>query len=317
MSGYLVGLVFLVGPIERDQRNVLAAIADAADDHTGYGWPGIKTLANKTLFSERYVIDAIKALAKDRWMTVEPRAVKGRYTAYTIDVDKLEALRRAQREMEKELKRSTVNVAHETYLADLRKLHVEHLQSTTPVVPQPHELEQPQTATSMRPLPSSPGAKGFAAALHVVQEIGMPASAGDLPVVAQAVHFCMRDKGTEEHAVAFLIGRAREDQKSGELINIFWFKNQRYNQQPAAEGEPHGTGQGHRGTTRPSATKDRIDGTRRKLVAALEQRGILDFSSGVRGSGEAISKPGRGGIDGRLSGGLRSSGVEVLPPERN
>jgi hypothetical protein len=127
MSGYLSGLVLLVGPTERIQRNVLFAISDSADDDTGYCWPSVQTLANKTLFSTRYVIEAVNQLERDRWMSVEHRAVKGRYTAYTVDVEKLETLRRGQKELEKLRKRSGANVSQETYIADLRKLHESHM----------------------------------------------------------------------------------------------------------------------------------------------------------------------------------------------
>ena len=127
MSGYLSGLVLLVGPVDRGQRSVLYAIADSADDQTGYCWPSVQTLGNKTLFTTRYVIDAIAMLEQDRWMKVEHRAVKGRYTAFTVDVDKLETLRMMQKELEKKRKRSGANVAASVYVADLRQLHEAHM----------------------------------------------------------------------------------------------------------------------------------------------------------------------------------------------
>ena len=127
MSGYLSGLVLLVGPVDRGQRSVLTAIADSADDQTGYCWPSVQTLANKTLFTTRYVIDSIAQLEEDRWMKVEHRAVKGRWTAYTVDVDKLETLRMMQKDLEKKRKRSGANVASTVYVADLRQLHESHM----------------------------------------------------------------------------------------------------------------------------------------------------------------------------------------------
>ena len=148
----------LVGPIDRGQRSVLTAIADIADDQTGYGWPSVQTIANKTLFSTRYVIETISALEHDRWMKVEHRAVRGRYTAYTIDVDKLETLRIAQKQLEKQYekefgkKRTALNVSSERYELDLGTLHQSHMNSvhlsSEQGVEVSHEQSSPDTPKS-------------------------------------------------------------------------------------------------------------------------------------------------------------------------
>ena len=123
MSGYLSGLAWLVGPTERMQRYVLLSLADSADDKTGYCWPSVRNLANKTLFSTRYVIEAIQQLETDHWIHVEHRAIDGRFTAYTVDVERLELLRQMQREQEKRNRQSSLKVPMEAYLGDLRELH--------------------------------------------------------------------------------------------------------------------------------------------------------------------------------------------------
>jgi hypothetical protein len=138
----------LVGPAERIQRSVLVGIADSADDGTGYCWPSVRTLANKTLFSTRYVIEAVQQLERDGWVKVEHRAVKGRYTAYTVDKELLESLRSSQREQEKQRKRSGEPASPETYLSDLRKLHDAHLNRVHLSKETSHEPSSPEIRSS-------------------------------------------------------------------------------------------------------------------------------------------------------------------------
>jgi hypothetical protein len=285
----------------------------------------------------------IQQLQTEGWLTVEPRAVRGRFTGYTVNVGKLETLRGSQREIETKMNRSNMNVDHRTYIASVRKLHATYTSSQKETTPQqestplqeplpqkdttpqgesapqkmatPHQQKQ-ISQNETRTMPSSPGANGFAAAYYVQQEIGLPATAGDMPAIADAVKFCAREQAIEEQdAAEFLIRRAREDKAAGRAVTIFWFKDQRYNQ-PQADGGPHGTGKEHRGTARPSAAKERIDAVRRKLVEKLKERGILDPGGGVPGTGETLSESGCGAVDRCVSGRLRGAGVEVLPPER-
>ena len=100
MSAKVCGLIWEVGPKDRSQRFVLLAIGDNAGDD-GYAYPGIALLANKTLFTERYVMDAIQRLETDGWLRVERKAHDGKGNHYYIDVEKLEELKGELRSREK------------------------------------------------------------------------------------------------------------------------------------------------------------------------------------------------------------------------
>lgn len=100
MSAKVCGLIWEVGPKDRSQRFVLLAIGDNAGDD-GYAYPGIALLARKTLFTERYVIDAVQRLETDGWLEVKRKAQDRKGNHYYIDVEKLEELKSELRSYEK------------------------------------------------------------------------------------------------------------------------------------------------------------------------------------------------------------------------
>lgn len=100
MSAKVCGLIWEVGPQDRSQRFVLLAIGDNAGDD-GYAYPGIALISKKTLFSERYVMDAIQRLENEGWVRVERRAEEGKGNHYYIDIERLEDLKSELRSREK------------------------------------------------------------------------------------------------------------------------------------------------------------------------------------------------------------------------
>jgi helix-turn-helix protein len=91
VSAIVSGLIWKVGPVDRNLRFVLLAIADNADDN-GFAYPGTDLLADKTLFSVRHVLRAIAVLESGGWLKVRRKAAGGRGNHYWIDVPKLRDL---------------------------------------------------------------------------------------------------------------------------------------------------------------------------------------------------------------------------------
>lgn len=99
MSIKVSSLVWEIGPKERNQRFVLLALADNSGDD-GHCFPSITTIADKCLFTPRYVMAVIQELERDGWMRVERRK-NGKGNCYQIDVIKLQDLSHEMRSREK------------------------------------------------------------------------------------------------------------------------------------------------------------------------------------------------------------------------
>jgi hypothetical protein len=87
MSYALQRAVWQNGPTERNQFNVLQALADYADDNGGNIFPSIPTLAAKCRMSDSTAIRALDGLVKDGWITRKRR--KNAVNTYQIIVAKL------------------------------------------------------------------------------------------------------------------------------------------------------------------------------------------------------------------------------------
>lgn len=62
-------------------KSVLISLADNAND-SGYCWPSIETICERTCFSRRAVIDAIHWLEAEKYVTADRS--NGRKTAYWV-----------------------------------------------------------------------------------------------------------------------------------------------------------------------------------------------------------------------------------------
>jgi len=65
-------------------KAVLISLADNAND-SGYCWPSIETICERTCFSRRAVIDAIHWLEAENYVTADRS--NGRKTAYWVTPD--------------------------------------------------------------------------------------------------------------------------------------------------------------------------------------------------------------------------------------
>lgn len=87
MSYALQRAVWQSGPTERNQFNVLLALADYADDDGGNIYPAIPTLAAKCRMSDSTAIRALDGLVADGWITRKRR--RNAVNTYQIVVARL------------------------------------------------------------------------------------------------------------------------------------------------------------------------------------------------------------------------------------
>ena len=87
MSNALQRAVWQNGPTERNQFNVLQALADYANDEGGNIFPSIPTLADKCRMSSSTVIRALDGLVAGGWITRKRR--RNAVNTYQIVVDRL------------------------------------------------------------------------------------------------------------------------------------------------------------------------------------------------------------------------------------
>jgi|GEM_PF-6013870 len=87
MSVRAMSWVWEHSPTGGNERLVLLAIADTADDNGANAWPSINTLARKTRLAPRTVQRVISRLRDDGQLYVEPSAGRGGSNIYTIITD--------------------------------------------------------------------------------------------------------------------------------------------------------------------------------------------------------------------------------------
>ena len=154
-----------------------------------------------------------------------------------------------------------------------------------------------------REKPANPDAGAeFMCALYLCEELAIPSDHGTRLVIADAIRMKARSAGGLERATEGMILAAREAKQRGDVINRFWFSDQRY-EQPAKKGNSHGAGN-------TSAAHERTAGNRRALAAALERRGIDSACLDARPDASPVSA-GSVGCDGGTALGLRTAGLEV------
>ena len=77
--------------------------------------------------------------------------------------------------------------------------------------------------------PKSAGSDGeFLAATHLMQDLKLASTAGDIRVIAQVIALEAPDRGGAENATEWLKERALEARSRGEHITVFWFKDRKF-----------------------------------------------------------------------------------------
>lgn len=139
----------------------------------------------------------------------------------------------------------------------------------------------PSARANVLPLPTSPGSKGeFQTAYWLQQELGMPATANDMHVLAQAVMFVSRDLafGEAMEAGQWLYREARAAEARGQPVNIFWFRDGKYKQ-------PNG---GSNATT--NRSQQRTNGNLAALAAVRAERHDRELAGAPGGSAAGVSE---------------------------
>lgn len=104
-----------------------------------------------------------------------------------------------------------------------------------PPVPEP--VPEPEPGPVSPPPSRSPvamqsaGANGeFLAATELMQQLRLPSTAGDIRIMAQVIALQSPDHGGVEKTTAWLKERATAAELSGEIVDMFWFKDKKFNQ---------------------------------------------------------------------------------------
>lgn len=143
------------------------------------------------------------------------------------------------------------------------------------------------------------------------QELGVPSDFAMRDLAAQAIRLQAPEWNGMRGSFERMLGAARKAKAAGETRWRFWLTDQGYLRE---ENEGTGGRNGGTGKNRPSAAKQRVDGSRRALAEAAFKRGWFTADS-VAGSGaEAVAEPGHGDVDRRVPDGLRASEPEILTP---
>jgi hypothetical protein len=204
--------------------------------------------------------------------------------------------------------------ARRTYFRDKQRAHrakgVKDSQTQSKEITQGDlegDLSSPPARAKM---PKSAGGDGeLMAAVWLLGEIGLAGGTSDVQIIGQVIFYAARDAKTDvQTAAEFLVQSAKAAMERGETVNTFWFKDRKFIQEP---------NNGRSGKGKPSAAKQRVDANRRAIAEALAERGVEGPWSGAGEDGPAVSES---GYDGRPAGvheGLRESGPEILPPERD
>ena len=68
-------------------------------------------------------------------------------------------------------------------------------------------------------------------ACHILREAMVPADMGTKMLVAEVLEFEAPAKGGTQEAADWLLGEMRKAKEAGEVVNRFWFTDQRYKPQ--------------------------------------------------------------------------------------
>lgn len=143
MSIKISARVWEYGPPVRNQRYVLLAIADNANDE-GFAFPLVETIAKKSLFTPRNALRVIKTLVAGEWMSVEASPKNHKANGYQINLQKLSG------ENLSHDKSGTPQVTNSTFSGDKSSIpilinrHEPSLEPSTPAAANP----KPKTARS-------------------------------------------------------------------------------------------------------------------------------------------------------------------------
>jgi hypothetical protein len=321
------------GPDDATLTSVLLVLANSADDNGGNCFPGNALIARRTRYSERTVIRAVVELERQGWITVLQRR-GGRpkcgarkhelaeyHTQYMINVARLKGhegvtllqansatateetgtLKGCRSVTVSEQKRvtltqETMTLTPEKGDIDDKPPHPLKGVSVTDPSGEPSGARVPPAPEQVRPVNSDTG-EAMMAAVWLFEELAVPSDFGMRNLGAQAIRMQAVEWGGVKAAAERILKAAQRAKASGETRWRFWLTDQGYLEQQAQGGKVNGT-------NRPSVTKQRIDGARRKLAEIAVRRGLVDLAGGDGRVDEAVSVAGSGRVDRGVPGGL-------------
>jgi hypothetical protein len=247
-----MSLVWERGPGDPTENSVLLCLADKCNDEGENCFPSIPLLARMSRYSERTVQRALAKLGADGWIEIEQgggrskeRKGRGIPSQYTVNVAKLKQGKCSVESSEEGCHNVTVSMERRVTLTtkkgdtdDARRVTLTTKKGDTDDNP-PHPLygrtiSEPSVnhqGEPERPSPAFPsvGASGeFMAATHLMQELRLVSTVGDIRVMAQVIALESAEHGGTELTMKWLKDRALEALSRGEIVNVFWFKDKKF-----------------------------------------------------------------------------------------
>lgn len=296
MSVRVMADVWDNGPEDPTQRQVLLYLANCCDDTGGNCFPSIATIAEKTKFSGRTIQRALMELQKGDFVSVIRGTGRGNISQYKINVSRLKGCHRVAKER--------VSLSPEK--GDSGSTKGRH-SVVSPTPPYRSNRQEPSLN------PQSAGGNGeFMAAGWIMQELGLAGGSYDTQIIAQVIMYAAREAKTDaQTASTFLLQAAQAAIKRGERVNTFWFKDQKFKEEP-------NNGKVIPGTTasRPSPASERVHANRLAIAKAAVARGWISPDDFDRKDSEAVPEPRPVRNVTGVPSGSGAVGGEVLPPER-
>ena len=206
--------------------------------------------------------------------------------------------------------------ARRTYFRDKQR---EHRAKTTPHLSSPvkdnttlsKEITQGEGEEDIF-TPSGPDSfdgTELSVASAMLSELSIPSGPAILQQLSQALAFEEKRLGSAQKAIDSLQAAMGKAQKVSKPKWYLWLQDQMYLPETGEQNN------GRTGKSKSGVVKQRLDGTLVALGEALAKRGVDGPWNTPSADSEEIPGTGECGDDRRVSGGLRATGPEILPPE--
>jgi len=221
VSVRVMSLVYGCRLRNRAQFYVLQYLANCCDDGGGSCFPSIERIAAFTRCCERTVINALKELEQFGFIDVIRGDGRGNHSQYVVNVEKLRDFQDCTLSKRKRVQFGTENGAASTEKGAF---------CDNPL--NGRNVSESSVKRDARAMPPRAGANGeLMLATWLLEELGLAGGPYDLETIAKVIRYVARDAPCDiEKASKTLLDAARAAIESGELVNVFWFKDRRFAQ---------------------------------------------------------------------------------------
>jgi hypothetical protein len=307
------------GPENATDNNVLLCLANHCDDNGKSCFPSIARIAQMSRRSGRTVVRVIAALEAAGWVAVTRGTGSGVMSQYTVNVAKLKGCHGVTLSQTERVTLTTEKGDIDAIKGDIGDKPPHPLIGRTIKEPSGEpshaQVPAPPAKETLRPVNPDAGEE-MMASVWLFEELGVPSDFGMRDLAAQAIRMQAKEWGGIETAAERILMAAKDAKAGGETRWRFWLTDQGYLRKQNGETRNQGQSRGEaNGTHRANVTKQRVDRNRTAVFETAIKRGWISVDDLDGKLGEAVPEPGDEGVDGRIRGGFRAAGPEILPPE--